>query len=310
MEKKLLIAVDASVYSSNTLHYLEQLFAHLADIRLHLLTVITCTPSQAPDAWLDDLELLSTLSPEEQKRYAAAKKFLHRAVERLGRNGIGTAQVTTELRISTANPAVEVLNAARKGKFDALVLGRRGVSKIEELIMGSVSSTMFEKCHDVPIWIIDGQVDSRKFLVPVDGSHFTLQAVDHLCFMLKDNPYAEVTLFHSAAMFAQKQDLSMGYCNRFLPQEWCREHSHDADLYFLAPLQMLINSGFPPERIHRLETKKGMYPSRQIVRQALIDDFGTIVIGRRDKEIVKGVFGSVTEKVVAMSVNTAVWIVG
>jgi nucleotide-binding universal stress UspA family protein len=73
---------------------------------------------------------------------------------------------------------------------------------------------------------------------------------------------------------------------------------------------MLINSGFPPERIHRLETKKGMYPSRQIVRQALVDDFGTIVMGRRDKEIVKGVFGSVTEKVVAMSVNTAVWIVG
>ena len=59
-----------------------------------------------------------------------------------------------------------------------------------------------------------------------------------------------------------------------------------------------------------LETKKGMYPSRQIVRQALIDDFGTIVMGRRDKEIVKGVLGSVTEKVVAMSVDTAVWVVG
>ena len=78
----------------------------------------------------------------------------------------------------------------------------------------------------------------------------------------------------------------------------------------MAPRQMLINSGFPPERIHRRETKKGMYPSRQIVRQALIDDFGTIVMGRRDKEIVKGVFGSVTEKVVAMSVDTTIWIVG
>jgi len=310
MEKKLLIGVDASVYSSNTLHYLEQLFAHLDDIRLHLLTVISCNPSQAPSAWLDDLELLSRLSPEEQRHYAAAKKFLHASIERLRRNGIGTDQVTTEIKISTTNPAAEVLNIARKGMFDALVLGRRGVSKIEELIMGSVSSTLFEKCHDVPVWIIDGQVDSRKFLVPVDGSHFTLQAVDHLCFMLRDNPYAEVTLFHSAAMFAQKQDLGMGYCNRFLSQEWCQEHTHDPDLYFLAPRQMLINSGFPPERIHRLETKKGMYPSRQIVRQALVDDFGTIVMGRRDKEIVKGVFGSVTEKVVAMSVNTAVWIVG
>ena len=310
MEKKLLIAVDASVYSSNTLHYLEQLFANLDDIRLHLLTVITCNPSEAASEWLDESELISTLSNEEQKRYAAAKKYLYKAVERLGRNGIRTEQVTTEVKISTTNPAAEVLNVARKGVFDALILGRRGVSKLEELIMGSVSSTMFEKCHDVPIWIVDGQVDSRKFLVPVDGSHFTLQAVDHLCFILKYNPYAEVTLFHSAAMFAQKQDLRTGFCESFLPKEWCREHCDDEDLYFLAPRQMLINSGFPPERIHRLETKKGLHPSRQIVRQALIDGFGTIVMGRRDKEIVKGVFGSVTEKVLAMSVDNAVWVVG
>ncbi len=310
MEKKLLVAVDGSVYSSNTLHYLEQLFARLDDIRLHLLSVITCNPSEAASAWLDKSELMSTLNSEEQRRCATAKKFLHTAAARLERNGFGTEQVSTEVKISTTSPAAEVLNTARKGTYDALVLGRRGVSKLEELIMGSVSSTMFEKCHDVPIWIIDGQVDSRKFLVPVDGSHFTLQAVDHLCYMLQNNPYAEITLFHSAAMFAQKQDLNQGYCNRLLSPEWCLEHSADADLYFLAPRQMLINSGFPPERIHRLQTNKGMYPSRQIVRQALIDDFGTIVMGRRDREIVKGVFGSVTEKVVAMSENTAVWIVG
>lgn len=310
MEKKLLVAVDGSVYTSNTLHYLEQLFAGLDDIRFHLLTVVPCNPSETASAWLDERELMSTLSKEEQKRCAAAKKFLHTAVERLGRNGISPELVTTEVKISTKTPAAEVLNVARTGLYDALVLGRRGVSKLEELIMGSVSSTMFEKCRDVPIWIVDGQVDSRKFLVPVDGSHYTLQAVDHLCFMLKDNPYAEITLFHSAAMFAQKQDLRQGYCNRFITEDWCTTHSQDEDLYFLAPRQMLINSGFPPERIHRLQTKKGMYPSRQIVRQALIDDFGTIVMGRRDKEIVKGVFGSVTEKVVAMSVDTAIWIVG
>ena len=310
MEKKLLIAVDGSIYSSNTLHYIEQLFANLADIRLHLVSVVTCNPSEAARDWLDEKELISTLCPEEQKRCVAARKFLHNAVDRLGRNGIGADQVTTEVKISKTNPAAEVLHLARQGMFDALVLGRRGVSKLEELIMGSVSSTLFEKCHDVPIWIVDGQVDSRKFLVPVDGSHFTLQAVDHLCYMLQGNPYAEITLFHSAAMFAQKQDLSTGYCGRFLPQDWCQNHSDDPDLYFHAPRQMLINSGFPAERIHRLETKKGLHPSRQIVRQALIDDFGTIVMGRRDKEIVKGVFGSVTEKVVAMSVDNAVWVVG
>jgi len=310
MKKKLLIAVDASVYSSNTLHYLENLFAGLVDIHIHLLSVVPCNPSQVAREWFDELELMNTLSKEEQKRFAAAKRYLKQAVERLHRNGIAPDQVSTEVKISAASPAVEILSHARKGLFDALVIGRRGVSKLEELIMGSVSCTVFEKCHDVPIWIVDGQVDSRKFLIPVDGSHFTLQAVDHLCFILKDNPYAEVTLFHSSAMFAQRQELGMNYCNRFLSHDWCKSHRNDKEFYFLAPRQMLINSGFPPDRIHRLETKAGMYPSRQIVRQAVIDDFGTIVMGRRSKEIKKGVFGSVTEKVVAMSVNAAVWIVG
>jgi nucleotide-binding universal stress UspA family protein len=310
MEKKLLIAVDASVYSSNTLHYLERLFAGLGNIRIHLLNVISCNPSQVAREWFDELELMSLLSKEEQKRFAAARRFLKKAVEQLGRNGIAPEQVTTEVKLSATSPAEEILHIARKGMFDALVIGRRGISKLEELFMGSISCTVFEKCHDVPIWIIDGQVDSRKFLVPVDGSHFTLQAVDHLCFILKDNPHAEVTLFHSAAMFAQKQELDINYCNRFLSHDWCKSHRVDPEFYFLAPRQMLINSGFPPDRIHRFETKAGIHPSRQIVRQAVIDDYGTIVIGRRSKEIKKGVFGSVTEKVVAMSVNAAVWIVG
>jgi nucleotide-binding universal stress UspA family protein len=310
MEKKLLIAVDGSIYSANTLHYLERLFANLDDIRFHLISVIPCNPSEAAKEWFDELELLNMLTKEEQKRYAAANRYLNKAVAQLERNGISPEHVTSELKLSTTSPAAEVLNIAREGFFDALIIGRRGVSKLEELILGSVSTTLLHKCHDVPIWIIDGQVDSRKFLVPVDGSHFTLQALDHLCFILEGNPYAEITLFHSTAMFAQKQDLKTGYCNRFLKNEWCEGHKNDADLHFHAPLQMLKNIGFPSDHIHQLETKKGMYASRQIVRQALIDDFGTIIMGRRDKEIVKGVFGSVTEKVLAMGVDTAIWIVG
>jgi nucleotide-binding universal stress UspA family protein len=310
MEKKLLIAVDGSVYSTNTFHYLEQLFANLEDIRLHLLTIVTCTPSEVARDWLTEQELISALQPEGQRRYAKARRFLNNAVDRLDRNGIGKDQITTEVKVSTTNPAAEVLNTARKGMFDALVLGRHGLSKLEELIMGSVSNTMFEKCHDVPIWIVDGQVDSRKFLVPIDGSRFTLRAMDHLCYILQGNPYAEITLFHSDAIFARTQTLGDDFCQRFLSQDWCLAHSDDPDLYFKAPRQMLINCGFPTDRIYRLETTKGLHPSRQIVRQSLVDDFGTIVMGRRDQEIVKGVFGSVTEKVVAMSVDAAVWIVG
>jgi nucleotide-binding universal stress UspA family protein len=310
MNKKILIAVDASVYSSNTLHYIEQLFKDVKDIHFHLLSAIPCSSLQAGHEWLDDLELLSKLSPAARKRYTAAKKYMNESVERLDRHGISKNQITTEIKLSRTNVASDIIDVARKGLYDALVIGRRGVSKLEELIMGSVSRTVFEKCHDMPIWIVDGQVDSRTFLLPVDGSEYCLKAVDHLAFILKDNPYAEITLFHSAAMFAQKQSLNKEECTHYLTDEYCQIHAEDPEIHFHAPEQILKENGFPAERIHRLLTQKGMYPSRQIVRQALIDDFGTIVMGRRGIEMKKGVFGSVTEKVVAMSVNTAIWILG
>ena len=53
MEKKLLIAVDGSVYSTNTLHYIEQLFAHLDDIRLHLLAASRARAGYSRDLCLN-----------------------------------------------------------------------------------------------------------------------------------------------------------------------------------------------------------------------------------------------------------------
>ena len=310
MEKRLLVAVDASIYSSNTLHYLEQLFAHLDDVRFHLLSVITCNPSQAASEWLDELELLSTLSNEEQKHYASAKRYLKKAVDRLERNGISPDQVTTEVKISTTNPALEVLSVARKGLFDALVLGRRGVSKLEEFIMGSVSNTMFEKCHDVPIWIVDGQVKSRKFLVPVDGSFHSLMAVDHLAYILQDNPHAEVTLFHSSAMLAHKAKIIPEEYYEQWGKEWCDKYLTGPDSLHEAPKNILMQNGFSEDRIFWLHSFKGIEASRQIIRQALVDDFGTIVMGRRSEDTKKGIFKGVSDRVIYMAQHVAIWLVG
>lgn len=38
------------------------------------------------------------------------------------------------------NPASEILNFSKKEKFDLLIMGRRGLGKFKELILGSISS--------------------------------------------------------------------------------------------------------------------------------------------------------------------------
>lgn len=307
MEKKILVAIDGSIYSVNSLRYLAQLFERLTDVRLHLISFATSTSSQSAKGILSEEELQGNANPESAGNISKSTAYLNEARIQLARHGFPPDQVTTEVKITRSNIANDILHEAHKGMYDALVIGRRGIGKLEELILGSVSTSILEKNINVPVWIIDGRVNSRRFLVPVDGSQPCLHAVDHLSHILKDNPYAEITLFHSKAMLANVKEVALHECTPKFGEEWCDMHTTGDDSLFHAPEQILIESGFPAERINRLTTTKGMYPSRQIVRQALVDEFGTIVMGK-SSNFKKGFFKNTAEQVIAMAVDVALLI--
>lgn len=310
MEKKILVAVDGSIYSSNVLRYIGQLFTGVKDIHFQLLSVVPCSAAPAGREWMDEKELLNALTPEARNKFSSQNRYIKQAVLQLNKYGVDAEQISGSVQLSRMGVTKDILQAARSGLYDALLVGRRGISKLEELFMGSVSATLVDQCHDVPLWIIDGRVDSRKFLVPVDGTFYSLKAVDHLAHVLKNNPHAEVTLFNSAAMLADKTTNPPEEFYKLFGKEWCEEHLTRPDSLFHAPKQLLLDSGFPAEKIHWLQTFKGLYPSRQILRQALIDDFGTIVLGRRESSIKKGIFKSTTDQVLYMADQVAVWIIG
>ena len=311
MLKKILIAVDGSPYSTHSLRYLGQLFHHLPEIHFHLLSVVPAgSAGSAARDWLTEAELLNTVSPATRNRLVAQKKYMLQAMGTLRQLGIAEEQVHTSVRLSQRSVADDIIHEARQGKYDALLIGRRGIGKLEEMIMGSVSATILEKCHDDPLWIIDGQVNSCKFLVPVDGTCHSLKAIDHLAFILGGNPCAEVTLFYSKALLGSQPTIEPRDFYAVWGETWCEAHLRREDSLFHAPKQLLIDSGFPEERIFRLETSMGFDPSRQILRQALIDDFGTIVMGRRGEAVSKGIFRGVSDRVLLMAEEVAIWIIG
>jgi nucleotide-binding universal stress UspA family protein len=311
MLKKILIAVDGSPYSTHSLRYLGQLFQQLPEIHFHLLSLVPASSAgSAAKDWLTEAELLNTVSPATRNLLATQKKYMLQATDTLKRLGIAEEQVHTSVRLSPRSVAQDIIHEARQGKYDALLIGRRGIGKLEKMIMGSVSATILEKCHDVPLWIIDGQVNSRKFLVPVDGTCHSLKAIDHLAFILAGNPYAEVTLFYSKALLGSHPKIEPKDFYAVWGETWCEEHLRREDSLFHAPKQLLLDSGFPEERIFLKETFMGIDPSRQILRQALIDDFGTIVMGRRGEEASKGLFRGVSDRVLHMAEEVAIWIIG
>ncbi len=310
MEKKILVAIDGSTYSNNTIQYLGSLFGPISEVNFHLLTIIACGSLPSSKEWMDELELMNCLPPEAQKRLRSAKTYMKTATRKLEKLGVAPERVSCEVRLGRQSVAKDILNEGRQGLYDAVVIGRRGLSKLEELVMGSISTSVFEKYHDVPLWIIDGQVDSRKFLVPIDGSFCSMMAVDHLAHILADCQHCQITLFHSTAMLSTVRSLEPQEMYEQWGRQWCEEHLSRPDSLFHAPKQLLIQSGIPEKNIQWLHTSKGIEAGRQILRQALIDDYGTIVIGRRGKDVKKGIFRGVSDRIVLMGEQVAIWIVG
>lgn len=310
MERKILAAVDGSVFSYNALRYLGQLFTDLDDISVHLLYVVPSPPPPIGAEWMDEKDRLLSVSPEVRARYAAARRFMEEAVLQLGRRGIAPPQVTCHIRLLRVGVVADILYEAKKGCYDALLIGRRGVGALEELISGSVSATAARQCYELPIWIVDGKVNARRFLLPVDTSFNSLKAADHLGFILQGNPYAEICLLHLSALMGGNTEPDWPALHALWGEEWCNEHLHRPDSVTHAPHQILLERGVSADRICRRHEGRCFSPHKPIVRQSLLAECGTIVIGRRAKGKKTGFSLGVSNKVLEIASGVAIWVVG
>ncbi len=309
MEKKILVAVDGSFRSLNEVHYLGQMFEGARDIFLQLVCIVPVGKLPAGSDWLEGGETEASMSPGVKKEFAGAKEHLKRATHHLERHGFAKEQLTASVELSRMGVAADLIKLARSGYYDALLVGRRGIGRLQALLMGSVTREVLEKCWDIPIWVVDGHVDSRKILVPVDGSIHTLRAVDHLGHVFKDIPGVEITLFHSSALFASKAERQFGRCEQTFGTDWCHDHLRREDYLFHPAEQLLRESGFDMTHVHRLEEGRGLDPARDIALQAWHKNFGTIVMGRRDAAERKGVLGGVSDRLLAHTNDLAVWLI-
>lgn len=310
MERKILVAVDGSIFSFNALRYLGQLFTDLDDISVHLLYVLPNPPLPIGSEWVEENDRMLSLSPAMRARYAGAKRFMEEACLQLGRRGIAPQQISCNVQLSRAGVAADIVYEAKKGIYDALLIGRRGVGAIEEMIGGSVSSSATQHCNELPIWVVDGKVNARKFLLPVDTSFNSLKAADHLGFILQGNPYAEIFMLHLSALVGGNTEPDWHELESLWGKDWCFEHLSRPDSVFHAPEQMLLERGINKDQIFRRHGGHCFAPHKPIFREAVLQDCGTIVIGRRSQCKTKSFFHGVSDKVLDIASQIAIWVVG
>ncbi len=235
---------------------------------------------------------------------------MNKAKEKLTRTGFKPERIKTSIHISGYNIAGAIQQTATQKLVDAILIGRQGLNGISEMLMGSVSTSLFRKCHDTPLWIIDGEVKSKDFIVPLDGSLNSLMAIDHLCHLLEKRDDINIHLFHCNSPFSQKAQCNPELFYHKWDKAWCDKTLSGVDCLFEGPRQLLSGAGIPLSRIHILPEGSALEEARGIISAAKEHGCGTIVMGRRPAGNAQGLFGGVSHRAIKRVQDVALWIVG
>lgn len=292
MQKELLLAISDDHAGSFNLRYLKEVFLNFCDLKLTLFYVAPrlsawdmrdngLTPSD------DGLEaLLNHKKARGEQALAKARRWIEDIAGCSGDN------VSTKVVHSRKGTAAELVEEARAGLYDAMLLGRKGFTWFEEVFANSVSHAMLWQDIDFPIWICKRPPENPRHdvLLCMDGSPSSLRIVDHAGYMLAEEEKHTFTLFHVA---------TQGY------------GTARSSRIFDEGLAILAENGVEEERIE-LKMVKGKSQLKAIIKEANEGNYSAVGVGRHDKDgptRMENIFpSSVCVNLLRQLESTALWI--
>ncbi|NDY43004.1 universal stress protein [Dissulfurirhabdus thermomarina] len=146
--RRLLVAVNDTETAMRAVRYVGEIAGCTAGMEVTLLHVY---PEPPPDYYtagrsLDDYRGL---------KEAEARRLFQRVTDLLGAHGIPRGQVRALARMSDGRTISDaILQELAAGGYGTVVLGKRGVSKAEEFLFGSVSTTVVRRASGCTVWVV------------------------------------------------------------------------------------------------------------------------------------------------------------
>jgi nucleotide-binding universal stress UspA family protein len=84
----------------------------------------------------------------------AVETFLERAVGRLEKAGLRPDRISTKTVSGVASRAKAIIEEANNGGYGTIVVGRRGLSRVEEFFMGRVSNKVMQLAKEMAVWVV------------------------------------------------------------------------------------------------------------------------------------------------------------
>jgi nucleotide-binding universal stress UspA family protein len=159
--KKILLAVDESENAMRAVDYVGRIVSDGTSFQVQLLCIERLPHRDLypdEDTWKKACEIARS----------NMKAFMNKAKDRLVKLDVPDSAISEQYVTSCISPftdtapkcsrgtsvAHEILEALKAGGFGTVVVGRRGVSKAEEFLFGSVSNKIIHSAKDCTVWVV------------------------------------------------------------------------------------------------------------------------------------------------------------
>lgn len=156
MGKNLLVAIDDSENAIRAVEFVANFFT--PDNRVTLFSVIQDTAAlcemNSPELTPYFTAQQSSFCLLEDKKKELVNEALLKAKEILMEAGFEEENIAIKQEIKKRGVARDIINEAKSG-YNAIVMGRRGLSGIKDFILGTISQKVFNTAKEISVLVVN-----------------------------------------------------------------------------------------------------------------------------------------------------------
>lgn len=150
--RRVLLPIESAPNSKRALDHAAWLLTTAGPMEVTIFHVVMpLIPKEATAMWTGLGDLESTI---EQRLLDDAENMLSQAKAYLLERAVPDIAITTRLETRATSVSQAILKEAEEGGYGSIMIGRRGLSRTERFLFGSVSNKVIHQAKGMAVWVI------------------------------------------------------------------------------------------------------------------------------------------------------------
>lgn len=286
MQNKVLLAVDGSERCKSVILEMGQVLKSQPDSNLLLYHCVQRLGAPYT-AGLYEVANVYHLTVEQQKKIG--ESVLEESRRVLLESGFPENRVQVKLKLDSDDPAQDILDEAKKGGVNTIAVGRRGLTQLEGLLIGSTSCRVAQYSGPITVWIVDTPLhQTKKALVSIQGIPGGKMLTRYVTDSINLLPYSHFTLLHllppmpptfwddGHILNTEEQKARQGQV-----EKWRSDYMQQFEKLMAEGRDFLIYKGASPGNIEMRVEKTRVGIARDLLDEIAREKYQMVIMGKK-----------------------------